>query len=407
MRRLGAQFTQLLVVLLMAAAIVSAAIGENLDAIAIGTIVLINGLLGFVQEFRAEKALRSLRAMSTRRAHVLRSGGTMQIDAERVVPGDVLVVGAGETVAADARLFEEAALRTDEALLTGESTPVQKGLAAVDADADLGDRSSVIYQGTLAIAGRGRAIVVATGARTEMGKIAASVALQRRPPTPLQERLERLGRILVGVALLLSLVVLGTSLVRGLGFQSGFFTAVSLSVAAVPEGLPAATTIVLALGVQRMAKRHALMRRLSAVETLGSVTVIAVDKTGTLTENSMRVAELWMDGRERAVEDATRVDRDLLERLLAIAALCNDAGLSGESIDARRSDGGCALAARRPARTGSAGVTSRARRGSMKSRSTLPAAHDGRSGTRRVRARPDEGGARVRDRTRDEARGEP
>ena len=349
--RLAAQFTQLLVVLLVAAAIVSVAIGDRLDAIAIGAIVVINGMIGFVQEARAEHALGSLRAMSTPLATVLRDGRVSQIDATAVVPGDVLVIGAGETVAADARLFDEAALRADEALLTGESTPVEKGVAPVAADADLGDRSSVVYQGTLAVAGRARGVVVATGANTEMGKIAASVARQRRPSTPLQQRLERLGRVLVGAALLLSVAVLATSLVRGLGFETGFFTAVSLSVAAVPEGLPAATTIVLALSVQRMAARNALMRRLPAVETLGSVTVICVDKTGTLTENSMRIEELWLDGRIHAVDSGQEVDRDLLARLLTVSVLCNDAAIGGVG-DTRRPDRGCAPAARRRTPTG-------------------------------------------------------
>jgi Ca2+-transporting ATPase len=326
--RLAGQFTQLLVVLLIAAAVVSAAIGDRLDAVVIGAIVVINGMIGFIQEARAERALDSLRAMGTPLATVLRDASVSRIDAMNLVPGDVLVVSAGETVAADARLFEEAALRTDEALLTGESTPVEKSVAPVDAGADLGDRSSVVYQGTLTVAGRARGVVVATGVNTEMGQIALSVARQRRPSTPLQQRLERLGRVLVGAALLLSVAVLATSLLRGLGFETGFFTAVSLSVAAVPEGLPAATTIVLALGVQRMAARNALMRSLPAVETLGSVTVICVDKTGTLTENSMRVEELWLDGTIHAIDGAAGADRDLLARLLTISVLCNDAEIA-------------------------------------------------------------------------------
>ena len=326
--RLASQFAQLLVVLLVAAAVVSAAIGDRIDAIAIGAIVAINGLLGFAQEYRAERALNSLRALSTPRARVLRDGREIQIDAVAVVPGDVLLIVAGEAVPADARLVQEAGLLTDEALLTGESTPVAKSMVPVDADIDLADRSSMVWQGTLAIAGRASGIVIATGANTEMGKIAASVSRQRRPATPVERRLERLGRMLVGVALLLSTIVLATSLLRGLGFEEGFFTAVSLSVAAVPEGLPAATTIVLALAVQRMAARNALMRRLSAVETLGSVTVICADKTGTLTENSMRIEELWLDGRTYPTHATGDVDEGLLTRLLTVTASCNDARLA-------------------------------------------------------------------------------
>ncbi len=329
--RLAGQFKQLLVILLIAAAVVSALIGERLDAIAIGAIVVVNALLGFVQESRAGRALDALRAMTTPTAHVVREGRHLQIDATDLVPGDVLVVSAGDTVPADARLVEAASLRTDEALLTGESASAPKDVAAVDPDADLGDRSSIIYHGTLAVAGRARAIATATGAGTEMGKIALSVSRQHRPNTPLQQRLERLGRALVVAAMLLSVAVFSVSLLRGLGFKTGFFTAVSLSVAAVPEGLPAASTIVLALGVQRMAKRHALMRRLSAVETLGSVTVICVDKTGTLTENSMRVEELWLDGATHTIDDTGSVDGGLLARLLTISVLCNDAAVAESS----------------------------------------------------------------------------
>jgi Ca2+-transporting ATPase len=324
-RRLASQFTQLLIALLVAAAVVAAVIGDRLDAIAIGAIVVVNGILGFVQEYRAERALGSLRAMSTPRARVLRDGQEAEVEAAAVVPGDVLLIAAGDSVAADARVFEAAGLRTDEALLTGESTPVDKGAAPVEAGDDLADRSSMIYQGTLAVAGRASGIVVTTGSDTEMGRIAASVSIQRRPATPLQRRLEQLGRVLAGGALALSLVVLATSLIRGLGFEDGFFTAVSLSVAAVPEGLPAATTIVLALAVQRMAARNALVRRLLAVETLGSVSVICADKTGTLTENSMRVEEVWLDGRIHSTGATASVDPRLQTRLLMVAALCNDA----------------------------------------------------------------------------------
>jgi Ca2+-transporting ATPase len=328
--RLAGQFTQLLVVLLLAAAAVSILIGDRLDAVAIGAIVVINALLGFVQEYRAERALRSLRGLAAPHARVLRGGSGHEIDAAGVVSGDILLIAAGDTVAADARLVEEAALRMDEALLTGESTPVEKSVEPVAAANLLADRASMVYQGTLAIGGRGVAVVVAAGARTEMGRIAASVSAQRPPPTPLQGRLTRLGQVLTAGALVLSALVLVTSLARGLGFEDGFFTAISLSVAAVPEGLPAATTILLALAVQRMAARRAIVRRLLAVESLGSVTVICVDKTGTLTENRMRVEELWLDGRLHPISSAGEADPDLLRRLLRVAAVCNDATAGGD-----------------------------------------------------------------------------
>jgi Ca2+-transporting ATPase len=330
--RLLSQFGQLLILLLVAAAVVSLALGDWVDAIAIAAIVLLNGLLGFYQEYRAEQALRALEAMGARRASVLRDGHETTIEAEDVVPGDLLLLAAGDTVAADARLIEGPGLRADEALLTGESTPVDKRTDAVSPQADLAERTSMVHQGTLIVAGRGKAVVTATGGKTEMGMIAASVSAQRRPATPLQQRLDALGRVLVGAAVALSAVVLITSLIRGLGFEEGFFTAVSLAVAAVPEGLPAATTIVLALAVQRMAARDALVRRLLAVETLGSVTVICADKTGTLTQNSMRVEEIWVNGSALRVPNAERIGKNLIERLLTIAVLCNDADRGADGV---------------------------------------------------------------------------
>jgi Ca2+-transporting ATPase len=330
LRRLSQQFTQPLVVLLIVAAAVSALIGDQLDAVAIAGIIVLNAVFGFAQEFRAERALSSLRAITTPHARVLRDGHEVQVEASAVVPGDLLLLEAGDGVAADARIVEEASLRMDESVLTGESTPVEKNADIVAADSELADRTSMVYQGTLVLGGRGLGVVVATAADAQMGKIAAAISGQRTPPTPLQRRLESLSHALVVGALFLSGAIVLVSAIRGLGFQEGFLTAVSLSVAAIPEGLPAATTIVLAIAVQRMATRRALARRLLAVETLGSVTVICADKTGTLTQNAMRVQELWLAGASYALRDLGNANRTAIERLLTAAVLCNDARLTAD-----------------------------------------------------------------------------
>lgn len=316
------QFTQFLVMVLVAAAAVSLALGEYLDAGAILAIIVLNGLLGFFQEYRAERALQALRSMAAPTATVLRDGTPLRVRADVVVPGDVVQLADGDIVPADARLLESAGLRMNEAVLTGESVPVDKSIDALPAETDLAERRCMAYQGTLVVHGRGLGVVVTTGAQTEMGKIAASVGKQPIARTPLQRRLSDMGRWLVYGTGGLCGLVFAVGVARGLNVTDMFLTAASLAVAAIPEGLPAATTIVLALGVQRMARRHTVIRRLSAVETLGSVTVACVDKTGTLTQNRMEVQELWLasgpiDVRER--QDGA------LEGPLRAAALCNDA----------------------------------------------------------------------------------
>jgi Ca2+-transporting ATPase len=279
--------------LLLAAAVIAAILGEIVDAIAIGAIVIINALVGFFQEYRAERAVLALRAMTAPRARVLRDGHAVVIAAAEVVPGDVLLLDAGDVVAADARLVEANALLTSEAALTGESAPVEKRTAPAPADAPLAERCDSVFMGTAVANGTGRAVVVATGMKTELGKIAHLLATAQVDATPLQKQLARVSRVLLFLCLGVVAAVALVGLLRGFSVMEVVLSAVSLAVAAVPEGLPAVVTIALALGVQRMASRHVLVRRLPAVETLGCATVICTDKTGTLTTGVMKVRELW------------------------------------------------------------------------------------------------------------------
>jgi Ca2+-transporting ATPase len=330
--RLAEQFTQFLVVVLLAAAALSFALGERLDGGAILAIVVLNGALGFLQEYRAERALQALRSLTAPAATVVRDGSPVRIRAEDVVPGDLLRLEDGDVVPADARVADAAALRVNEALLTGESLPVDKVTATDDPGAELAERRCMLYQGTLVVRGRGMAIVVATGSRTEMGRIAAAVGRRAPPRTPLQRRLAAMGRWLVYGTGALCAAVFAIGVARGLAADDMFLTSASLAVAAIPEGLPAATTIVLALGVQRMARRNVIVRRLAAVETLGSVTVVCADKTGTLTQNRMEVQELWLDGSfVPAQETASRIEHDAtLRQALIAAVLCNDASFGAD-----------------------------------------------------------------------------
>jgi Ca2+-transporting ATPase len=291
------QFTSVIVWVLIGAAVVSGLLEDWLDAAAILAIVLLNGLLGFIQEFRAERSLAALRKMSISMARVFRDGVLRSIPARELVPGDLILLEAGDRVPADARLTYVTNFQTQEASLTGESTPVQKGAEVIDrAEVPLADRTNMVFMGTVAVSGKARAVITATGLRTELGHIAAMIqkaSEAERTETPLQRRLEQFGYTLLWLALGVVSVVFILGYLRGEPLMVMFLTAVSLAVAAVPEGLPAVVTITLALGVTRMAKRHALIRKLPAVETLGSATVICTDKTGTLTKNEMTVTRLF------------------------------------------------------------------------------------------------------------------
>lgn len=292
-RLLAGQFNSPIIWLLLGACIVSGALGEWVNALAIGAIVGINGLIGFFLEYRAENALLALRAMTAPHARVRRDGCVQEIPASEVVPGDLLLLEAGDIVAADARLIEAHALTVNEAALTGESLPAEKSTQPVAVDAPLAERRDTVFTGTPVFNGSALAEVFATGMSTELGKIAHLLATAQEQTTPLQKRLAQVSRTLLYLCLAIVAVVALLGWWHGQSIFEVFMSAVSLAVAAVPEGLPAVVTIALALGVQHMAGRHVLVRRLSAIETLGCATVICTDKTGTLTTGVMTVRELW------------------------------------------------------------------------------------------------------------------
>ena len=297
LRLFFSQFTSVIIWVLIGAAVISGLLEDWLDAAAIVAIVFLNGLLGFVQEFRAEQSLAALRKMSVAMARVVRDGMVQSIPARELVPGDLIFLEAGDRVPADVRLIHTAGFQTQEASLTGESLPVHKDAHVLaGADVPLADRTNMAFMGTAAVSGKARALIVTTALRTELGRIAAMIqkaSEAERAETPLQRRLEQFGYMLLWLALAVVTVVFLLGYLRGEPLVAMFLTSVSLAVAAVPEGLPAVVTITLALGVTRMVKRHALIRKLPAVETLGSATVICTDKTGTLTKNEMTVTKLF------------------------------------------------------------------------------------------------------------------
>ncbi|MFN7919987.1 MAG: cation-translocating P-type ATPase [Bryobacteraceae bacterium] len=322
------QVTALMMVILIIAAGVSAALGDFKDTVAIGAIVVLNALLGFTQEYRAEKAMAALKRLAAPVVKVRRGGIVREIASRDLVPGDIVLLEAGNAISADCRLVELAGLRTHEAALTGESEPVEKNPAAMTrTDTALGDRVNMAYMGTFATAGRGVGIVTATGMCTELGRIASLLEEVEPEATPLQRRLDHLGKWLALVALGLVAVIFALGLLRGEDLKLLFLTAVSIGVAAVPEGLPAVVTIALSLGAQRMLARRVLIRKLPAVETLGSVTVICSDKTGTLTENRMTAVVLQLPDRMHDLRSGQPPLDPALRLLLTGACLCNDASV--------------------------------------------------------------------------------
>jgi len=378
-RKFVAQFTDVLVILLIVAGAVSAAIwwferGSALpyEALAIFAIVLLNAVMGHVQEASAEASLARLRAMSAAEATVLRGGERQRVPAAELVPGDIILIEEGDTIPADARLLHSTALQTAEAALTGESMPSSKDTDAVAADAPLGDRTNMVFSGTASTYGRGAAVVTATGMKTEMGRIAGMLKDAPHQTTPLQRELDRVGKRLGVIVVVIAVVMIGTILlvgeVRGFaGFFQVMILGVALAVAAVPEGLPAVVTAVLSLGVNRMARRNAIVRHLAAVETLGSATIIASDKTGTLTKNEMTVrtvvtagGRVEFEGTGYAPIGAVRVAggaqpegplRVELERALAVADRANNAVLQERdgqwSIQGDPTEGALVVAARK------------------------------------------------------------
>lgn len=291
------QFNSFVVILLIVAAVISALLGDYFESAAIMAIVILNAALGVFQERRAEQALAALRELAAPDAHVIRDGSHQTVPARELVPGDLVLLEAGNFVPADIRLLEAINLRVEEAALTGESVPVQKDASAVlETDIPLGDRKNTAFMGTIVNYGRGRGLVVAIGMYTQIGIIAEMLQSVQNEPTPLQRRLDRLGKTLGWAALVVCGLVFVVGLLQGSPPLDMFIIAVSLAIAAVPEGLPAIVTISLALGMREMIKRHALIRRLSSVETLGSASTICSDKTGTLTQNEMTATRIWADG---------------------------------------------------------------------------------------------------------------
>lgn len=321
---LGRQFRSPLIYILVVAAVVTVVLREFLDAGVIAVVVMINAVIGYVQERKAETAMRSLAQLMVPQSRVVREGQEREIDSRELVPGDVVLLGPGARVPADIRLTSVTALEIDESLLTGESAPIRKRPAPVDVASPLADRRSMAYTGAVVASGRGRGVVVATGQDTELGTIAGLIRGERVTATPLQQRMSWFARLIgiaVGVGAALAFV---SGLALGGELSDMFLTAVALAVAAIPEGLPIAVTVALALGVHRMAKRHAIVRRLPAVETLGSTTVIGSDKTGTLTENQMTVQRIWSGGRFHQ-SGTEPVAESPLELTLLAGVLTNEA----------------------------------------------------------------------------------
>jgi len=297
------QFKEVLVLILLISVIISIFLGEAGDAIVIAVILVLNATLGVVQEFKAEKSLAALKKMTVPDALVMRNGKPTKIKSNQLVPGDIVLLEAGDRIPADLRLFKVTDIKVQEAILTGESEPVEKNSNALEQDKiPLGDRKNMAFMGTTIIAGRGEGIVVATGMDTEMGEIAGMLEEGKREPTPLQQKLNIMGKKLGLLILMIVAIIILLGCIRGIEFFDMFLIGISLAVAAVPEGLPAVVTIVLALGVQRMIKKNVIIRQLPAVETLGATTVICSDKTGTLTQNQMTVKILALPDKTIEVE---------------------------------------------------------------------------------------------------------
>jgi Ca2+-transporting ATPase len=318
-RMLLAQFNDFTIVILIAAAVIAGFLGDVADTLVITAIVVLNGIIGFVQEMRSERAMAALRALAAPSATVLRAGYQRSIAASELVPGDAVILEAGAIVPADIRLIDVSALRVNESALTGESVAVDKSTGAVtERGASVGDRRNIAHKGTIVTYGRALGIVIATGMRTEFGRIAQLLKEAQAVRTPLQRRLEAFGRRLTLIVLLICAIVLTTGLMRGEAPLPMFLTALSLAVAAIPESLPAVVTISLALGARKMLVRQALIRRLPAVETLGSLTFICSDKTGTLTANEMRVEQYYCDG-DYAASPAATTPWQSLVRAMAVS----------------------------------------------------------------------------------------
>ena len=337
------QFKNVMVVVLLAAAAISGLTHDLTDTFVILAIALINAIIGFLQEYRADQAMAALKKLSQPLAKVVRGGQVLEVPSETLVPGDIVLIEAGARIPADLRVLEAASLKIEESSLTGESLPVEKQVRPIDAEAGLADRSNMAFLGTTCVYGRGRGLVTATGMDTQLGSIARSIQTLKDGQTPLQQRLAGLARVLALATVGLCVIIFLAGWLHGIGIRVMLLTAISLAVAAIPESLPAVITIVLSLGVQKMARHKALVKKLPAVETLGSVSVICSDKTGTLTQNQMTVVSLLCRGSLYQVSGSgyqpegtitappgRTDDQEALRSLLTAACLCNDATLFQE-----------------------------------------------------------------------------
>lgn len=344
------QFADFLILILIAAAAISYFMsflpgeeGHIVDTILIGVILLANAIIGFIQEYRAEKGILALKKLSAPKARVVRNGVEQEIDSENIVPGDILVLEQGDKVTADARLIEQANLETDESALTGESLPVAKDTSVLKEKIPLAERKNIVFMNTIVTRGRAKAVVVETGMNTEVGKIAEQIVGVSKKPTPFQIELDRLGKkIGIGILIIIAMVAVIQALLIGGSLPNIFLTAVSLAVAAVPEGLPAIVTLALTIGVRKMSKKNALARKLPVAESLGSVNVICTDKTGTLTENIMTVRKAFFSEKEFEItgegystqgefySKGKKVKADELAQLLKCGVLCNDATIGAD-----------------------------------------------------------------------------
>jgi Ca2+-transporting ATPase len=335
--RLVEQFKDVMIIILIAAAIISFIVafveedGEFFEPILIILIVILNAIMGVMQESKAEKALDALKSLSAPHARVIRDGIEKLIDAKELVVGDIIMLEAGDFIPADARLFESSSLKSEESALTGESVPSEKNSeAVVKQKASLGDRINMVYSGCSIAYGRAKAVVVATGMNTEMGKIANLLENEANGQTPLQQKLSQLGKYLGFIALGACAVIFVVGIIEGMPVMNIFMIAISLAVSAIPEGLPAIVTIVLSIGVTRMVKRNAIIKRLPAVETLGSASVICSDKTGTLTQNRMTLVKLYTD-EDKQLSDLSYNANDKIKKLLTYASLCCDGSVVEEN----------------------------------------------------------------------------
>lgn len=331
------QFKDLLIWILIFATVISGITGEYVDMAVIAVILVLNAVLGFYQEYKAERSIEALQKMASLKALVLRKGEPQKIESAEVVPGDILIIEEGEKIPADSRIIEAVALQAQEAALTGESMPNDKTEQAVEKECTVGDRSSMLYAGTIVTRGHGKAVATKTGMDTELGKIAKSIEEAEAPLTPLQAKLRRFSKFLAVIVVVVCAIVFFTGYSFGYPLMEIFLASISLAVAAVPEGLPAVVTITLSLGMQKLAKKNALIRKLPSVETLGCTTVICADKTGTLTHNEMTVKKIFVDGKVIEVSGEGynttgefSEESPSLKQLLKIGVLCNNASLGEE-----------------------------------------------------------------------------